>query len=188
MDFLKGQKNIKPQKIQMMKLSNNIFKLETYVENKNIFLEKILNFDLIHLFYKVNNQYFEAVDFRLLNENEAILFILMKPLFQQLGCHSRYVNLKITKKIENDKCISFTANVHHELSAKAKDFPTALPSPLMKVYIIFNIINSHNIHISEELTFDDKYAGFTILEKLMSPVLKIIFKQSVQAVEQIKLA
>ena len=188
MNYFKSQNKIKPKKnIQMTKLSNHVFKLETNIENNDIYLEKILNFDLIYLFYKVNNEYFEAVDFHLINENEAILFILMKPLFQQLGCHSRYVNLKIIKKIKNDKCISFIANTHDELSKKAKEFPSAIPSPLINVSIEFNIINSHNIHISEILTFDEKYYGFTILDKLLSPVLKQIFRQSVQAVEEIRL-
>jgi hypothetical protein len=171
------------KKVIFTKLSKNTFKLESIVENKNIFLEKLLNFDLIHLFYKVNIQYFESVDFKLINENEAILFILMKPLIKQLGTPARYVNLKITKKEEGDKCVLFNARACNDFNNKTST--SAVPSPLLNIDIICNIINPHLLHIYEVLTFDETYASYSIFEQIVSPILKIIFKQTIQAVEEI---
>ena len=187
MDLVKSSQYKKKDKknIKCVKINKNTFKLESLVENNNLFLEKLLNFDIIQLFYTVNIQYFEAVDFKLINENEAILFILMKPLFKQLGYENRYVNLKITKTIENEKNVLFTAFACEELSEKAKKNPSAVPSPLQRIDIVCNIVNPHLIHIQEILTFDDTYTNYTIFEKLVAPILKIIFKQTIQAVEKI---
>ena len=109
----------------------------------------------------------------------------MKPLFKQLGYESRYVNLKITKKTENSNCVLFVATTCDELSEKAKKFPSAMPSPLQKIDIICNIVTPHSIYIQEIVTFDDNYTSYSIFEKLVSPILKIIFKQTIQAVEKI---
>jgi hypothetical protein len=181
------QNILKKQKVTFTKLSNNMFKLESFVENKNIFLEKLLNFDLIHLFYQVNIQYFQAVDFKLINENEAILFILMKPLFQQLGYNPRYVNLKIIKNIKDNGSVCFNASICNELSEKIREYPSALQSPLLNVSITCDTINNHLLYISEILTFDENYFNYSIVEKLISPILKIIFKQTIQAVEKINI-
>jgi len=185
MELLKNTKNnVKNKtKVTFTKLSNNTFKLESFIENKYIFLEKILNFDLIKLFYQVNSQYFETVDFTLINENEAILFLLMKPLIKQFGSTSRYVNLKITKKVESDTCVFFTGSTCDIFNKTINT--TVTPSPLLSASITCNIINPHLLHIYEVLTFDENYANYSIFEKILSSILKIIFKQTIQAIEEI---
>lgn len=185
MEALKNtQNNLKNKtKVTFTKLSNNTFKLESFIENKNIFLEKLLNFDLIRLFYQVNSQYFETVDFKLINENEAILFILMKPLINHFGSTSRYVNLKITKRVESNTRVFFTGSTCDIFNKKINS--SILPSPLLNASITCNIINPHLLHISEVLIFDENYANYSIFEKILSSILKIIFKQTIQAIEEI---
>lgn len=174
------------KKVELTKLKKNIYRLESFVENKNIYLEKIINFELIQLFYKVNISFFEIVEFEIINDDEAILFVLMKPLLKELGIQPRYVNLKITKKIENSKvffncvsCDNFINNTHK--------YDNAIRSPLLAVNITCNLINPHLLNIVETLTFDESYNSFSIMESVLSKFLKIIFKQTMTTIERINM-
>ena len=172
------------KKIELTKLKKNIYKLESLVENKNIYLEKIINFEIIHLFYKVNMNFFEIVEFEIINDNEAILFVLMKPLLKELGVQPRYVNLKITKKIE-DSTVFFYCVSCDDFIKNTQKYKNAIKSPLLNVTIACKLLNPHSLYIIETLTFDENYDGFTIIEKFLSQILKVIFKQTINAVEQI---
>jgi hypothetical protein len=173
------------KKVELTKLKKNIYKLESFVENKNIYLEKLINFELIHLFYKVNMNFFEIVEFEILNENEAILFVLMKPLLKELGVQPRYVNLRITKKIEGSDVFFYCVSCNEFIKNTHQFNKNAIKSPLLTVTISCKLMNPHSLYISETLTFDETYEGFTIMEKFLSQVLKVIFKQTISAVEQI---
>jgi hypothetical protein len=172
------------KKIEFTKIKKNIYKLESYVENNNIYLEKLIHFDLIHLFYKVNMDYFEVVDFEIVNENEAILFVLMKPLFKEFGVQSRYVNLKITKKMDKSN-IYFICNSCSNFTSNTQKYNKAIKSPLINVNITCTLIHSHLLHITETLTFDETCDSFILIDKLLSQILKVIFKQTIKAIEQI---
>ena len=177
-------KVISNKKIDFTKIKKNMYKLESFVENNNIYLEKLIHFDLIHLFYKVNMDYFEVADFEIVNENEAILFVLMKPLFKEFGVQSRYVNLKITKKTDRSN-VYFTCTSCNEFTSNTQKYNKAIKSPLINVNITCKLIHPHLLHITETLTFDETYDNFIIIDKLLSQILKVIFKQTLKAIEQI---
>ena len=172
------------KKVELTKVNKNIYKLESLVENKNIYLEKLINFEIIHLFYKVNMDYFEVVEFEILNDNEAILFVLLKPILKELGVQPRYVNLKITKKTI-DSSVHFICSDCSDFIKNTKKYNTAIKSGLLNVNIICRLINPHLLYITETVTFDDTYNGFAIMETFLSHMLKVILKQTIKAVEQI---
>jgi len=174
------------KKIELTKINSNTFKLVSLVENKNIYLEKIITFDLIRLCCKVNMDYFDVVELEILNDNEAILFILMKPLFKELGLQSRYVNLKIIKK--NDKSdVYFMCNKSNDFTSKTIQYKNAIQSPISNINIFCKLLNPHLIQFSETLSFDEPYDMNTIMEKIISHILKVIFKKTIKTIEQLNI-
>lgn len=174
------------KKLELTKLNKNIYRLESFVENKNIYLEKIINFDLITLFYRVNINFFEVLEFEIINDDEAILFVLMKPLLKELGIQPRYVNLKIIKKIENSK-VFFNCVSCDNFIKNTQKYDNAIRSPLLSVDITCNLINPHLLNIVQTLTFDETYSSFTIMESVLCKFLKIIFKQTINTIEKINI-
>jgi hypothetical protein len=70
-----------------------------------MYLDTIINFDLIKLIYDLNTDICEKVNLDKQDENTAIISVLIKNLFEDLGLSQKYSCLQITKNIHNSQII-----------------------------------------------------------------------------------
>lgn len=163
----------------------NHYHLETLIENNNIFFENILDFNFIKLIYEINSEYFEEVKLDIISVNEANLYLLMKPIFQNLGVLQRYVSLKIIRYKElNTIYFKGVPNINYsKLINKSK---SAILSPISEITVACNIITPHKIKLNETIIYENSFVMPIFFEKIFATFLKKIFRKTVLTMESFK--
>ena len=90
---------------KIIKLDNGNYNLFFSIENNKMYLDSVINFDLIKLIYDLNKDICEKVSLEKHDENSATILVLIKNLFEDLGLSQKYSCLQITKSIQNSQII-----------------------------------------------------------------------------------
>ena len=168
---------------KFVRIKKNNYKLTFVMENKNIILSKIIDFNLIKLIYDLNNDVYEYANLDKLNENEAIITLLMKHFFADLGLPQRFSFLHM-KKIVEERRITFNSQ-----SIKSHR-PEGMPeeSRLMAIKdmtSICDIITPHKVYFSFNITFDEEMNIPPFAEKMVGLISHKIFKRVKQFIENV---
>ena len=83
--------------MKFIKLEKNKYNLTYSIENKNINLEPLVNFELIKLIYELNPDIYEKVVLNKNNDEEAQITLLMKHFFNDLGFPQKYSHMSLKK-------------------------------------------------------------------------------------------
>ena len=168
-----------------VKMAKNNYSLSFQMENNNIILAKIIDFNLVKLIYDLNTDIYEKVCIQNINDNEAVANILMKHLFEDLGLPQRYSFLHITKIIgeNNIKFISKTLKAE-----RPEDIP--IDAELMAINTLVcncDIITQNKIAFSCNVLFEPTMIIPPIAEKLIGVILHKIFKRVKQFIENFRM-
>ena len=162
----------------------NNYSITFQIENNNIILSKIIDFNLIKLIYDLNNDIYEKCKLQIINENEAIINLLMKHLFEELGLPQRFSYLHI-KRIVSENNITFMSE-----SIKSERPPDMPPdAELMNIKnMIINCdnITPHKINFTCNIFFENTMVVPAISEKLVGLILYKIFNRVKQFIENIR--
>jgi len=175
----------------MNKIANGEYKIQFYLENKNIQLDNIIDFHLIKLLYELNQDIYEKVDLNILNDTQATLLAINKHLFQDLGISQKYSHLKISKTIvgsgkiifdlETLKIASTEDSMTHLIPEKAEKLP------IEKFIIVCNVINKHKIDITIDFKIDvDIIELPDFVENALCKIFIKMFKRVKQFIENIR--
>ena len=171
--------------MKFTKLSDKKYSLDFSMENKNIIMANIIDFNLIKLIYDLNGDIYESVDFNKISENEVIVTLLMKHLFEDLGLPQKYSYLHMKKSV-NDKQIIFRSQSIQ--SERPQGIPDDAELMAMKENIgICNIITPHKIHFSFTVLFEDYVKIPQFAEKMVGLILNKIFKRVKQFIENVRI-
>jgi len=171
--------------LKLIKIQKNNYNLQFTMENNNIVLSKIIDFNLIKLIYDLNKDIYEKVNIEKMNENEAIVTMLMKHLFEDIGLPQRFSYTHINKLDEDNKII-FLSN-----SIKTSR-PPSVPadSELMAIEnmtIICDIITPHKVNFSLNIIFEHDVTVPAFLEKIVGVIVGKIFKRVKQFIENVRI-
>jgi hypothetical protein len=188
----KKEKQEKEELIELFNKENLVFKrygfnkylLEFDIENKNIYMEKIIDFSLLELIYKLNPDIYEHKDFNKINENEVIVIILMKHFFEDLGLPQRYSFMNIKKLIEKNK-ILFKAQTIIQSEKPQKIPKEAEILNIDNLTCICDLITPHKVKISFDINFNSGFAIPLFAEKLIGVIIHKIFKRLKLFIEKI---
>lgn len=157
------------------KLKDNAFNLIFDVENSKLALPSLINFDLVKLIYDLNNDIYVSNNLQKLPEaNAAIITLLMKHFFEDLGLPQRYSHLYITQET-NDTQIVFNA-----CSIYTDPRPNEIPEsaelmPIKYMVITCDIITQHKINFNCSIVFDDDLKIPLFAEKIIGIMIHKIF-------------
>lgn len=167
-----------------VKNKKNNYQLTFQMENNQIVLSKIIDFNLIKLIYDLNGDIYEKVHLEKINENEAIMNILMKHLFEDLGLPQRFSYLHVTKQTNEDK-ITFVSNSIY--SEHPQDMPeNAQQLPINNIRCECNMITPHRMSFSFNVIFENYMIIPSFAEKMVGLILFKIFNRVKQFLENIK--
>ena len=165
------------------RLKKNHYSLTFTIENNNILLPKIIDFNLIKLIYDLNPDVYEKVDVEKINENNIIVTLLIKHFFEDLGLPQRFSHIHMNRCVE-DKRIVFNS-----YSIKDKR-PPNLPEDsqlitIQNLHCICDIITEHKINFSANIIFDQEMFVPTFAEKMIGIISHKIFKRIKQFIENV---
>jgi hypothetical protein len=166
-------------------IKKNNYKIDFTMENKNIILSKIIDFNLIKLIYDLNTDIYETVELEIINENEAIAIILMKNFFEELGLPQKFSYLHMKREIEDNKIIFRSQSIQSHR-------PTNIPidAELMAVenmISVCDIITSHRMNFCFNIIFYVNVIIPPFVEKMVGIILHKIFKRVKQFIENVSI-
>ena len=165
-------------------LEKNKYNLFYSIENKNINLEPLINFELIKLIYELNPDIYEKVVLNKTNEEEAQITLLIKHFFNDLGFPQKYSFMSL-KKIIGTNCINFVG------SSIFSEKPSCIPNevellPIDKLNIECSMSSPHKVNLNCLIIFNDSLVIPTFIEKVIGIIINKIFVRVKQFIENIK--
>jgi len=164
---------------------DGIYSLDFIIKNTKIILPKIIDFNLVKLIYDLNNDIYEKVDIQLLDNDEAILTLLMKNLFEDLGLPQCFTYLHMRKNTDDTR-ITFTSETIK--SERPNDMPEESELlPIDKLDCICDIITEHMVKFSCHISFDNTMKIPPFVEKMVGQILFKIFKRVKLFIENVSI-
>lgn len=168
-----------------IKNEKNNYSLTFEMENNDIILSKIIDFNLVKLIYDLNNDIYEKVNLQIINENEATINLLMKHLFEDLGLPQRFSYVHV-KKISEENNISF------DTQTIKSQRPEGMPEdaeliPIRNMNCNCDIITQHKIKFTFNVLFENYMLIPQVVEKLVGLILYKIFNRLKQFIENVRM-
>ena len=163
--------------------NKNKYKLDFSISNKGIIIENIINFNLIKLIYDLNPDVYDYVNINQQNENEAIITLLMKHFFEDLGLPQRYSYMNMKRIVETNKIIFRSQSIR---DIKPKNMPQ--DSELMNMKdLICNCVSEtqHKVNFLVNVIFHENTIVPPFAEKMIGMILFKIFKRVKQFIENV---
>jgi hypothetical protein len=164
-------------------LDKNKYELSFEIENNNIILKKLINFQLMRIIYEVNKDIFDDFSLDIHSDNEADIYLSFKHFFEDLGFQKRY-NLLHVNMHNDTNCVIFTANTRYNTplkNANANVNSTILP--IDNLQITCNIVTAHKIKIINVITFNSCFEIPGFVEKMSVQIFNKIFLRIKQFIE-----
>jgi hypothetical protein len=170
--------------LKFTRVQKNNYQLEFTMENNNIYLSEIIDFNLIQLLYDLNKDIYEYVNLTKINDNEANILLVMTHFFDDIGLSQKYSYLNMKKINEPNKIIFKSESILSET-------PNHVPenAELMKIVESTNtckIITNHKINFITDIKFEPNTNVPNFVEKLIGMILNKIFKRLKLFIENIK--
>lgn len=177
------EKLIEKNGIKLTKMTSTNFNLTFHINNNNITLPSIINFDLIQLIVKLNPNIFENIETESESETNKKINILFKDIFSDIGLPQYYISLNINKSVLDANKIVFTSSSYDN---KLICYPADVEMLSAKnITISFEIINNHFIKINGEVTLLENDNTYPFSEKLIGNIIYNIFIRLKQFIENI---
>jgi len=167
-----------------IKTERNQYSLQFRIQNNNIILAKVIDFNLVKLIYDLNTDIYEQVYLNQINSNEAVISMLMKPLFEDLGFPQKFSYLTMTKYHDdiNNRIIIRSQSIKDR---RPEGYPPdAELAPISSMNCTCNIISDHNIDITCDIQFD-RLDLPPVVEKLVGIIIFKIFNRVKLFIEKV---
>jgi len=169
---------------KMTRLNKHSYLFEYEIENKNIFLGKIINLDFINIIHQINKEdIFEDFYLEKHSDNDATVFILFKHFFNDFGVPQKYAHIDVTfERTDNEIIYRITTNNN---LPKSNLKTAAELLPILYVTTVCSLINPHKASIKTTTTFNKNMELPEFVEKLATTIVGKIFLRTKQFIEKI---
>ncbi len=171
---------------KVIKNKTNDYSIMYNIKNKNIYLQKILNFSIIKLICDINKDVFEDCNIEMINENEANVYILVKHYFKELGIPKRYLYLNAKIDITNNSIVFKLKTIYDKLPS-INNFPDNVTIlPMDNMIANCDITDHHNVVFINNIFFSASFDIPEFVEKFSLILLSKLFLRIKQFIENIK--
>lgn len=165
------------------KVDNFHYNMQTTIENNRYLLANSIDFPWIKMVCDLNPDIYEKSILEIKNDSEAVLQILLKNLFEDLGLSQKYSHFKIRKTRHNNQ-IEFLADMV-EQSAIPEGFPQDAELMSMKQFVCTcSILSPHKVFFDFDIHFDENTYIPPFVEKAVGIVLNKIFTRVKQFINK----
>lgn len=175
--------------MRLIRNSDNIFNFVCTIENKNIYLDKIINFELVKLIFEINNDIYEKVIMNKIDENNAEFIFIMKHFFADIGLPQRYYHFILTKNFnQNENKITFKSEIINDKKPEfiSKDIEF-LPINKMDFECQFTSLQRDKMLFNAFIVFDKNLSIPEYVEKVVGLIVNKIFIRVKQFIEMYRI-
>ena len=170
---------------EFVKVLKHKYSLKFSIENPNIILHKIIDFSLIKLIYDLNGDVYEKVNLEKISDNEAIMSMLMKNLFEDLGLPQRFSYINVKKYTDKNKITFISQSIK---SGRPEGMPVDSEQlPLQIMICNCDIITPHKILFTFDISFNQNMIIPAFAEKMIGLITFKIFNRVKQFIEKIRI-
>ena len=164
---------------QITKQCKNQYSVSFSLENTKIRIPEIINFDFIKVIYDLSPDLFEFTSLEKINDTEAILVLLVKPLFEDLGVSQKYLKLHMTCT-RNKSSIVFVSRTLINQTIINNQTPFYIPEDAELVNVVnitneFVIHSPHKIDVFNTILLDDDIVIPPFVDKIVGSLLSKLF-------------
>lgn len=168
---------------KFIKIDDFHYNMQTTIENKQYLLSKSIDFPWIKMICDLNPDIYEKSILEIKNESEAVLQILLKNLFEDLGLSQKYSHFHIRKTTKNNQ-IEFLADMV-EHSVIPQGFPADVELMSMKQFVCTcSILSEYKVFFDFDVHFDENTYIPPFVEKVIGIVLNKIFTRVKQFINK----
>jgi len=156
--------------------SEHHYEINLTMTNNNIQLDKLIDFGFMKLIYDLNTDIYINSTIEKLNENEAIVTLIFKHLFEDIGIPQKYSYVHMIKKVEQNKVTFISKSIH---SHRPEGIPeNAELMSIDNLECVCNIETPHKINFTFEVNFDKKrITPPFFVQKMLGNIMNKIFKR-----------
>jgi hypothetical protein len=167
--------------MKFARTAKNHYQIHFSMQNSFIHLPSIINLDLLKLLYELNSDIYEKTHLEKINEKEAVVCLLMKHFFQDLGLPQRYYHFHV-ERTEMEQMIRFYSQSIHS------DKPEWIPSeahlvPMQSMTLLCEMITPHKVNVLSSVVFHENHVVPPFMEKFIGMILHKIFNRLKQFIE-----
>jgi len=182
---IKNKILIEKDGMKFTKVDKNKFNLSFSIENKNIHLASIINFDFIKLIYELNPDIYEKVILQKTEEEDnASIILIMKHFFNDLGFPQKYSYINLKKSNQNE-------NIYFDGRSNFSEKPAEIPNevellPVENLNIECIYVSPHKFNFNFIILFHNSLVIPSFIEKVIAMIVNKLFNRVKQFVESIK--
>ena len=170
---------------QFIKNDKNNYSIHFEMENNHIMMAKIIDFSLVKLIYDLNGDIYEKINIEKVSDNEVIMIMLIKNLFEDLGLPQRFSYVRMKKCIDPTKITFHSQSI---LDERPKGIPDAAELlPIKYLNCECDIITQHKISFICNIVFENYLDVQSFAEKAVGLILFKIFKRLKQFIENVRM-
>jgi hypothetical protein len=155
------------------------------MENNTVVLSNIIDFSLVKLIYDLNSDIYEKVNLVKLDDNQAVMCMLMKHLFEDLGLPQRFSYVHMTKYIEQNKITFVSQSIYGE---RPEGMPeNAEQMPIKNMICECTSVTPHQMRFCCNITFENYMMIPSFAEKMVGLILFKIFNRVKQFIENVRM-
>lgn len=187
--MIKGKTNTLMDKngMKINKLTNNEYTVSFSIQNNQLILPSIINFDMVKLIFDLNPDIYEQ---SILKKNttleNATICSLMKDLYSDLGIPQSYVCMTVEMVKINDviqfNCLPL---LNRTTPLEFSGISDLYLLPVKNLIIDCNILTNNHIEINCRINIDDDIEIEQFIEKMVITVVHKIFIRLKQFIENL---
>ncbi len=170
---------IKRDKYCIYKINSYHYKIILNIHNKKYFMNKLCNFNLLELMYKLNADNYEQIQLTQTSNNEAELFLILKSMF---GLDKKQGAYHIQRIEHSDNHILFQSK-HSDDVLKRNFLKKPNLSPVYQVDTECFVNEPHTMTIVQNIYFFKDTPILPMLETIFIKIVKTSTKKFIAFLE-----
>ena len=168
--------------------TENSFNLQYRIINKQMYLDKLLNFQFLNIIYELNKSLFDDFKIQIISEDKSTIYILFKWLFKDFDIKQCAVVLNINRTALKENQICFECTSVSTSVSDANLFYT-IPEHVKilnvdNLTICFDISDKHNIHVDNTIILQKKPNILPYIQKMIAQIMSKMIINTKQFIEK----
>ena len=187
--MIKGKTNTLMDKngMKINKLTNNEYTVSFSMQNNQLILPSIINFDMVKLIFDLNPDIYEK---SILKKNttleNATICSLMKDLYSDLGIPQSYVCMLVEMiKLNNSIRFNCIPLSNKTTPLEFSGIPDLYLLPVKNLIIDCNILTNHCLEINCKINLNDDIEIEQFIEKMVITIVHKVFIRLKQFIENL---